>query len=228
MAAFFNVEPGRIGRTETVLTQDAYGRGPVSRLLTPPRGLVRPGNSGGPLVDGDGRVLATVFASTVGGSSHGGYGVANATVTSALADARTQPSQRSMGRSTRDPVRAGEEGMRRSPRAVRPNAAAFDVVPLPTRYADRDVKDAGDSREALGGAGPGAAAARPVQEAGGLPGGSRACDHMGGRASGPARRARYGQRPQRLHVHRIRPGDQFPATEAGHTLVADVLLGHRL
>ncbi len=83
----FNVEPGRIGRTQTVLTQDAYGRGPVSRLLTPLRGLVRPGNSGGPLVDGDGRVLTTVFASTVGGAAHGGYGVANATVATALADA---------------------------------------------------------------------------------------------------------------------------------------------
>ena len=76
----FDVQPGRIGRTQTVLTQDAYGHGPVSRLLTPLRGLVRPGNSGGPLVDGDGRVLTTVFAGTVGGGPHGGYGVANATV----------------------------------------------------------------------------------------------------------------------------------------------------
>ena len=47
--------PGRIGRTQTVLTDDAYGQGPVSRLLTPLRGLVRPGNSGGPLVDASGR-----------------------------------------------------------------------------------------------------------------------------------------------------------------------------
>lgn len=83
----FNVQPGRIGRTQTVLTQNAYGQGPVSRLLTPLRGLVRPGNSGGPLVDADGSVLATVFASTVGGSSPGGYGVANATVATELADA---------------------------------------------------------------------------------------------------------------------------------------------
>ncbi len=83
----FDVEPGRIGRTQTVITQDAYGQGPVSRLLTPLRGLVRPGNSGGPLVDADGGVLATVFASTVGGSSAGGYGVANATVATELADA---------------------------------------------------------------------------------------------------------------------------------------------
>jgi S1-C subfamily serine protease len=89
----FDVQPGRIGHTQTVLTQDAYGRGPVSRLLTPLRGLVRPGNSGGPLVDSGGRVLTTVFASTVGGSSSGGYGVANATVATALADANARVGQ---------------------------------------------------------------------------------------------------------------------------------------
>jgi S1-C subfamily serine protease len=79
-----NVQPGRIGRTQTVVTQDAYGQGPVSRLLTPLRGLVRPGNSGGPLVDDSGRVLTTVFAATVGGGRHGGYGVANQTVAGVL------------------------------------------------------------------------------------------------------------------------------------------------
>jgi S1-C subfamily serine protease len=83
----FDVQPGRIGRTQTVVTQDAYGRGPVSRLLTPLRGLVRPGNSGGPLVGGDGAVLTTVFAGTIGGGPPGGYGVANATVSSVLAGA---------------------------------------------------------------------------------------------------------------------------------------------
>jgi S1-C subfamily serine protease len=80
----YDVQPGRIGRTQSVLTEDAYGRGPVSRLLTPLRGLVRPGNSGGPLVDRQGRVLTTVFAATVGGRAHGGYGVADATVASVL------------------------------------------------------------------------------------------------------------------------------------------------
>jgi len=89
----FNVQPGRIGRTQDVLTPNAYGEGPFSRLLTPLRGLVRPGNSGGPLVDADGRVLATVFASTVGSSSPGGYGVANATVSSELADANAASGQ---------------------------------------------------------------------------------------------------------------------------------------
>jgi len=34
----FDVQPGRIGRTQTVITQNAYGQGPVSRLLTPLRG----------------------------------------------------------------------------------------------------------------------------------------------------------------------------------------------
>jgi S1-C subfamily serine protease len=83
----FDAQPGRIGTTQKIVTDDAYGRGPVSRLLTPLRGLVRPGNSGGPLVDRDGRVLTTVFASTTGGGPHGGYGVANATVAQVLAGA---------------------------------------------------------------------------------------------------------------------------------------------
>lgn len=80
----FDVQPARIGRTQTVITDNAYGQGPVSRLLTPLRGLVRPGNSGGPVVDVHGHVLTTVFAGTVGGHSHGGYGVANETVATVL------------------------------------------------------------------------------------------------------------------------------------------------
>jgi S1-C subfamily serine protease len=83
----FDVEPARIGRTQMVLTDNAYGQGPVSRLLTPLRGLVRPGNSGGPVVDESGRVLTTVFAGTVGGGPHGGYGVADSTVSQVLAEA---------------------------------------------------------------------------------------------------------------------------------------------
>jgi S1-C subfamily serine protease len=82
----FDVQPGRIGTTQNVVTDNAYGRGPVSRLLTPLRGLVRPGNSGGPLVSSRGQVLTTVFASTTSGPA-GGYGVANATVAHALATA---------------------------------------------------------------------------------------------------------------------------------------------
>jgi S1-C subfamily serine protease len=88
----FDVQPGRIGRTQDVITQDAYGRGPVTRLLTPLRGLVRPGNSGGPLVDAGGDVLTTIFAGTVGGGPAGGYGVANQTVETVLAEANAHAS----------------------------------------------------------------------------------------------------------------------------------------
>jgi S1-C subfamily serine protease len=83
----FDARAARIGSTQRIITDDAYGNGPVSRLLTPLRGLVRPGNSGGPLVDSSGRVLTTVFASTSGGGSPGGYGVANSTVAQVLAGA---------------------------------------------------------------------------------------------------------------------------------------------
>lgn len=83
----FDALPGRIGTTQNIITDNAYGQGPVSRLLTPLRGRVRPGNSGGPVVDNEGRVLTTVFASTTGSGPSGGYGVANATVAQVLAGA---------------------------------------------------------------------------------------------------------------------------------------------
>ena len=86
----FDARSARVGRTQIVLTDDAYGSGPVRRLLTPLRGLVRPGNSGGPLVDSRGRVLTTVFAGTLGGGARGGYGVANSTVARVLDAARAR------------------------------------------------------------------------------------------------------------------------------------------
>jgi S1-C subfamily serine protease len=49
---------------------------------------VRSGNSGGPMVDAGGRVLATVFAATTSGPS-GGYGIPNDVVEEALGKAAT-------------------------------------------------------------------------------------------------------------------------------------------
>ena len=63
----FDAEPGRIGPTQVVSTEDAYGKGPCPRSIASLRGLVRPGNSGGPLVDAAGQVVATVFAAITGG-----------------------------------------------------------------------------------------------------------------------------------------------------------------
>jgi S1-C subfamily serine protease len=80
----FDAEPGRIGQTSVVSTQDAYGDGPVQRSITALRGLVRPGNSGGPMIDPDGRVVATVFAALTGTGRHGGFAVPNSLVRAQL------------------------------------------------------------------------------------------------------------------------------------------------
>jgi trypsin-like peptidase/colicin V production protein len=82
-----DIRPARLGATTFVITQDAYGRGPVRRLVTALRGRVRSGNSGGPMIDGRGRVLTTVFASTTGGGPRGGFGVPDSVVADALARA---------------------------------------------------------------------------------------------------------------------------------------------
>jgi S1-C subfamily serine protease len=90
----YDVRAGRLGSTRTVITQDAYGRGPVQRSITSLRGSVRPGNSGGPMVDTRGRVVTTVFAAARSGTP-GGYGVPNAIVERELA--RAGPGQVSTG-----------------------------------------------------------------------------------------------------------------------------------
>jgi S1-C subfamily serine protease len=84
----FDAEPGRVGQTQTVSTENAYGVGHVQRSITALRGRVRPGNSGGPMVDAHGRVLATVFAALIGTSRPGGFAVPNALVRAELARVR--------------------------------------------------------------------------------------------------------------------------------------------
>jgi S1-C subfamily serine protease len=89
----FTAVAGRIGPTQDIETQDAYGNGPVLRSIESLRGLVRPGNSGGPLVDAAGQVSGTVFASITGGPvSAGGDGLAvpNAIVRKQLAIAKSR------------------------------------------------------------------------------------------------------------------------------------------
>jgi S1-C subfamily serine protease len=80
----FTVSPARVGRTGQVVSQDSYGRGPVERQMTPFRGRVRSGNSGGPAVDDRGQVLTTVFAAEQGQGSPGGLGVPDEIVRKAL------------------------------------------------------------------------------------------------------------------------------------------------
>jgi S1-C subfamily serine protease len=58
----------------------------VERTITSLAGVVRHGNSGGPAIDSDGRVQATVFASRVGKT--GGYGIPASVVRETLAGAK--------------------------------------------------------------------------------------------------------------------------------------------
>jgi len=80
--------PGRIGRTATVLTQDALQRGPVTRSITAVAGRIEHGDSGGPAVDTSGRVESMIFAARRGAAS--GYGVPPSIIRSDLAHAGTR------------------------------------------------------------------------------------------------------------------------------------------
>jgi S1-C subfamily serine protease len=84
----FTIAPARFGSTQNVISNDSYGRGPLTRRMSSLRGAIRSGNSGGPVVDMRGRVLATVFAATTSGKP-GGYGVPNDLVREALRNSST-------------------------------------------------------------------------------------------------------------------------------------------
>jgi S1-C subfamily serine protease len=60
------------GAPRTVIAPNAYGRHAGPRSVVPLRGTVQPGESGGPVVDSDGGVVAMIF----GGAKDGGNGFA--------------------------------------------------------------------------------------------------------------------------------------------------------
>jgi S1-C subfamily serine protease len=60
------------GAPRTVIAPNAYGRHTGPRSVVPLRGTVEPGESGGPVVDSDGGVVAMIF----GGAKDGGNGFA--------------------------------------------------------------------------------------------------------------------------------------------------------
>ncbi|MEO6867662.1 MAG: MarP family serine protease [Gaiellales bacterium] len=90
----FVASPARYSDERLVRGEDIYAGGDYQRRVDSFRGVVRHGNSGGPLVDGQGAVISTVFASTVGGKLRGGYGIPNDIVFKALKRGQSVPSDK--------------------------------------------------------------------------------------------------------------------------------------
>lgn len=80
----FRTTPVRMGRNAKLGSRDAYGRIELGRTVVALRGNVEPGNSGGPVIDRDGLVLATIFGARHG--SDDGYAVTNDEVENAVAN----------------------------------------------------------------------------------------------------------------------------------------------
>ena len=61
----FDAQPIRIRGDQRLRSPDIYGNGTVTRHVFSLRGMIRPGNSGGPVVSTGGKVLGVVFAASV-------------------------------------------------------------------------------------------------------------------------------------------------------------------
>jgi len=83
----FDAEAARIRSQQRLRSPDIYGDGSVTRDVYSVRSVIRPGNSGGPLVSDDGRVLGVVFAASVS-DAQTGYALTADQVSSAAQQGR--------------------------------------------------------------------------------------------------------------------------------------------
>jgi S1-C subfamily serine protease len=67
----YDVQAARIRGEQRLRSPDIYDEGTVVREVYSLRALVRPGNSGGPLLSSSGRVLGVIFAASVTDSDTG-------------------------------------------------------------------------------------------------------------------------------------------------------------
>ena len=86
----YALTPARVGESRPTVSEDSYGNGPITRTITALGGIVRSGNSGGPLVDARGRVIGVVFAATTGGRA-GGFAIPAEQVAEAVANSGASP-----------------------------------------------------------------------------------------------------------------------------------------
>lgn len=93
----YDVQVGRIRAEQRLRSPDIYGHGSVLREVYSLRGLVRPGNSGGPIVSSAGDVVGVVFAASVTDQDTG-YALTAAEVAQNAA----------AGAATSDPVSTGD------------------------------------------------------------------------------------------------------------------------
>ena len=91
----YDVQAARIRGEQRLRSPDIYGDGTVVREVYSLRSLVRPGNSGGPLVSSAGRVLGMIFAASVTDTDTG-----YALTAGQVADAAASGLTRSRGVST--------------------------------------------------------------------------------------------------------------------------------
>jgi S1-C subfamily serine protease len=83
----FTAGAARLDGAESAIGPNIYQNSQVRRQIYPIRALVRPGNSGGPLLAPDGRVYGVVFAAAVS-LKNTGYALTAAEVSSDVASAR--------------------------------------------------------------------------------------------------------------------------------------------
>ncbi len=92
----YDVQPGRIRSQQRLRSPDIYGNGTVIRDVYSLRGLIRPGNSGGPIVSSRGDVVGVVFAASVNDHDTG-YALTANQVSKAAAAGKTSSDEVSTG-----------------------------------------------------------------------------------------------------------------------------------
>lgn len=96
----YDVQPGRIRAEQRLRSPDIYNQGSVIREVLSLRALIRPGNSGGPVINTNGDVVGVVFAASVTDQDTG-YAVTAAAVSEAATAGRNSSSAVDTGDCTR-------------------------------------------------------------------------------------------------------------------------------